>query len=104
MVQGKNAQVEARHMPGLSHMVRGPGRSVIPRIGGSLGIPVPPCHIPTMRHMRASLPPADVRPQQHSTVKVLLSFAPYLWPKGNLGARVRVTAAVLFMVGAKAAA
>jgi ATP-binding cassette subfamily B protein len=32
------------------------------------------------------------------------SFAPYLWPKGNLGARVRVAAAVLSMVLAKAAA
>jgi len=35
---------------------------------------------------------------------VVLSFAPYLWPKGNPGARIRVATAVLFMVAAKGAA
>ena len=54
--------------------------------------------------MGASLPAAETRPPQHSTLQVILSFAPYLWPKGNLGARARVATAVLFMVGAKAAA
>jgi ATP-binding cassette subfamily B protein len=54
--------------------------------------------------MRGTPPAVALRPQQHSTLKVVLSFAPYLWPKGNLGARVRVAAAILFMVGAKAAA
>jgi ATP-binding cassette subfamily B protein len=37
-------------------------------------------------------------------LQVVLSFAPYLWPKGNLGARIRVATAVLFMIGAKGAA
>jgi ATP-binding cassette subfamily B protein len=54
--------------------------------------------------MRAALPPAEIRPRQHTTLQVILSFAPYLWPKGNLGARVRVATAVLFMVAAKGAA
>ena len=54
--------------------------------------------------MRASLPPAEPRPRTHSTLQVVLSFAPYLWPKGNLGARIRVATAVLFMIGAKGAA
>jgi ATP-binding cassette subfamily B protein len=54
--------------------------------------------------MRASLPPAETRPPNRSSLQVILSFAPYLWPKGNLGARVRVATAVLFMVLAKAAA
>jgi ATP-binding cassette subfamily B protein len=54
--------------------------------------------------MGASLPSADLRPQRHSTLRVILSFAPYLWPKGNPGARLRVATAVLFMIGAKAAA
>src|SRR5258708_1480556 len=57
-----------------------------------------------MRHLSAAPPPADLRPRQHSTLQVILSFAPYLWPKGNPGARVRVATAVLFMVAAKAAA
>ncbi len=56
-----------------------------------------------MRSRRASLPPAELRPRTHSTLQVILSFAPYLWPKGNVGARARVTGAVLFMIGAKAA-
>ncbi len=54
--------------------------------------------------MSASLPSAKAAPHQYSTLQVVLSFAPYLWPKGNLGARVRVATAVLFMIGAKAAA
>jgi ABC-type transport system involved in Fe-S cluster assembly fused permease/ATPase subunit len=59
--------------------------------------------------MQASVPPATsppVKPQplQHSTFQVILSFAPYLWPKGNLGARIRVSMAVVSMVLAKAAA
>ena len=54
--------------------------------------------------MRAAPPPAKGLPRQHSTLQVILSFAPYLWPKGNLGARARVSTAVLFMVAAKGAA
>src|ERR1700759_3145654 len=57
-----------------------------------------------MRSMRAVPPPAGTRPREHSTLQVVLSFAPYLWPKGNPGARVRVATAVLFMVLAKGAA
>jgi ATP-binding cassette, subfamily B, heavy metal transporter len=54
--------------------------------------------------MRDRIPPAEAGPRQYSTLQVILSFAPYLWPKGNPGARVRVAAAVLSMVLAKAAA
>jgi ABC-type transport system involved in Fe-S cluster assembly fused permease/ATPase subunit len=54
--------------------------------------------------MSALPPPAVVRLQQHSTLQVVLSFAPYLWPKGNPAARLRVAIAVMFMIGAKAAA
>jgi hypothetical protein len=54
--------------------------------------------------MRAALPPAIPRPREHSNLEVILSFAPYLWPKGNLGARVRVASAILFMLLAKGAA
>ena len=54
--------------------------------------------------MRTALPPAIPRPREHSNLEVILSFAPYLWPKGNLGARVRVASAILFMLLAKGAA
>jgi ATP-binding cassette, subfamily B, heavy metal transporter len=54
--------------------------------------------------MRAAMPPGDSQPRQYSTFQVILSFAPYLWPRGNLPARARVAGAVLFMIGAKAAA
>jgi ATP-binding cassette, subfamily B, heavy metal transporter len=54
--------------------------------------------------MRAKTPPAEVRPGQRSNLQVIASFAPYMWPKGNPGARFRVATAVLFMVLAKAAA
>jgi ATP-binding cassette subfamily B protein len=54
--------------------------------------------------MRAAAPPVVLRPRKYSNVQVILSFAPYLWPKGNLGARVRVATAVLFMIAAKGAA
>jgi ABC-type transport system involved in Fe-S cluster assembly fused permease/ATPase subunit len=57
-----------------------------------------------MRYLRAGLPPAIPRPREHSNLEVILSFAPYLWPKGNLGARIRVATAILFMVLAKGAA
>jgi len=53
--------------------------------------------------MSGSVPPTTTAPRNHSTLQVILSFAPYLWPKGNLGARIRVATAVLFMVAAKAA-
>jgi ABC-type transport system involved in Fe-S cluster assembly fused permease/ATPase subunit len=54
--------------------------------------------------MRDRIPPAEAQPRQYSTLQVVLSFAPYLWPKGNPAARFRVSAAVLSMVLAKAAA
>lgn len=54
--------------------------------------------------MRAAPAPAETRPGQHSNLQVVLSFAPYLWPKGNPGARVRVATAIVFMILAKAAA
>jgi ABC-type transport system involved in Fe-S cluster assembly fused permease/ATPase subunit len=57
-----------------------------------------------MRNMRAARLPPTTQPRQHSTLQVILSFAPYLWPKGNLAARFRVATAVLFMIAAKGAA
>jgi ATP-binding cassette subfamily B protein len=54
--------------------------------------------------MRATVPPAPAGPKQYSTLQVILSFAPYLWPSNNLTARFRVSAAVLSMILAKAAA
>src|SRR5262249_20195523 len=69
-----------------------------------LGITGLSCHIQAMRNLRVSSPAAAVLPRQNSTLQVLRSFAPYLWPAGNLVARVRVATAVLFMIGAKAAA
>jgi ATP-binding cassette, subfamily B, heavy metal transporter len=61
-----------------------------------------------MRDMRRSQsrPPAELPPSlraQRSNFATILSLAPYLWPKDNMGARVRVVVAVLFMVFAKVA-
>ncbi len=56
------------------------------------------------RTARAARLPISTQPRQHSTSQVILSFAPYLWPKDNLGARFRVATAVLFMIAAKGAA
>ena len=52
----------------------------------------------------ASPPPAVTRPRALSNTEIMLSIAPYLWPRGNPGARVRVVTAVAFMFLAKAAA
>src|SRR5258708_7668215 len=61
-----------------------------------------------MRHVRSISPSSSmatqVRPRQRSSVEIARSLAPYLWPKGNLGARVRVVTAILFMFLAKFAA
>ena len=61
-----------------------------------------------MRHMRAAPPPVPASPPAGprglSTTEIMLSVAPYLWPRGNLGARVRVVTAVAFMILAKFAA
>jgi ATP-binding cassette, subfamily B, heavy metal transporter len=54
--------------------------------------------------MSAAVPTAKAPPREYSTLQVILSFAPYLWPKGNLVARIRVATAVLFMIAAKGAA
>ena len=54
--------------------------------------------------MRAGSPPTEHRPKEHSNVQVVLSFVPYLWPKGNPVARVRVVGAILSMIAAKGAA
>ena len=60
--------------------------------------------MPGMRHMRAAAPPADTRPRQRTNIEIAASLAPYLWPKGNPAARLRVVTAVLFMILAKVAA
>ncbi len=60
--------------------------------------------------MRAAPPPADTSPDTGtpnghlSNTQIVISLLPYLWPKGNLGARARVMTAVLFMLLAKFAA
>ena len=55
--------------------------------------------------MRATTPPPSAtRPRGLSNTEIMLSIAPYLWPRGNMGARVRVVTAVVFMFLAKAAA
>ena len=58
--------------------------------------------------MRAAAPAPSMtagnRPGQRSNLEIALSVAPYLWPKGNPGAKARVVTAVLFMILAKVAA
>ena len=55
--------------------------------------------------MRATTPPPSAtRPRGLPNTEIMLSIAPYLWPRGNMGARVRVVTAVVFMFLAKAAA
>ena len=44
------------------------------------------------------------RPRALSNTEIMVSIAPYLWPKGNLAARARVMTAVVFMLLAKVAA
>ena len=54
---------------------------------------------------RSSPPPASqiTLPGQRSNVQTILSLLPYLWPKGNPGARLRVVVALIFMLLAKVA-
>jgi ATP-binding cassette, subfamily B, heavy metal transporter len=63
------------------------------------------CHMRSMR--RSSHPiPADLPPSlrvQRSTTQTILSLLPYLWPAGNLSARVRVVVALAFMILSKVA-
>ena len=61
-----------------------------------------------MRGMRRNhtVPPAEspaVLRAQRSNLQTVVSLLPYLWPAGNLGARVRVVIALVFMVLAKVA-
>ncbi len=55
-------------------------------------------------HPPARMGPNQARPRQRSNLQIIISLAPYLWPKDNLGARARVVTAVLFMFLAKFAA
>jgi ABC-type transport system involved in Fe-S cluster assembly fused permease/ATPase subunit len=50
--------------------------------------------------MSTAHPPADLRAETGS-MRTVLSLAPYLWPKGNPGARVRVVIAMIFMLLSK---
>jgi ATP-binding cassette subfamily B protein len=57
---------------------------------------------------RSSHPPApaDLPPSlrvHRSTLQTIVSLLPYLWPVGNLGARIRVVIALVFMVLSKVA-
>ncbi len=54
--------------------------------------------------MRAASIQTGTPPLQRSSLQVIVSLAPYLWPKGNVGARIRVVIAVVFMFLAKFAA
>ena len=50
--------------------------------------------------MRTAPPPAELRAETGS-MRTVLSLAPYLWPKGNPGARARVVIAMVFMLLSK---
>jgi ATP-binding cassette subfamily B protein len=57
---------------------------------------------------RSSHPPApaDLPPSlrvERSTLQTIVSLLPYMWPAGNLGARIRVVIALVFMVLSKVA-
>src|ERR1700744_1020270 len=62
-----------------------------------------------MRSMRRSShppAPADLPPSlrvERSTMQTIVSLLPYMWPVGNLGARIRVVVALVFMVLSKVA-
>ena len=47
--------------------------------------------------------PTTPRPPENNHWQTLVSLAPWLWPKGELELRLRVVAAVLLLVCAKAA-
>ena len=46
---------------------------------------------------------AGARVPERSTLQTILSLLPFLWPRDNLGARLRVVAAVVFLFAAKGA-
>lgn len=62
-----------------------------------------------MRDMRRSSPHSahadlPLSPRiERSTLQTILSLLPYLWPVGNMGARVRVVIALVFMILSKVA-
>ena len=59
-----------------------------------------------MRRMSALPPAANLPPElqvQRSGLQTVLSLLPYLWPRDNPGARLRVVVALVFMVLAKGA-
>jgi ABC-type transport system involved in Fe-S cluster assembly fused permease/ATPase subunit len=64
------------------------------------------CHMRGMRRSSHRPAPADLPAHlrvQRSTLQTIVSLLPFLWPAGNLGARIRVTIALFFMVLAKLA-
>jgi len=59
-----------------------------------------------MRRSNATPAPAALPPAprvQRSNLRTVVSLLPYLWPAGNVGARIRVVTALLFMLLAKVA-
>ena len=68
----------------------------------------PAVALPTRGEHRSDMAPMEQRSnmapmEQRSNMATVLSLTPYLWPKDNPGARVRVIVALLFMVLAKVA-
>ncbi len=55
-----------------------------------------------MRRSNATPAPAALQVQR-SSLRTVVSLLPYLWPTGNIGARIRVVTALLFMLLAKIA-
>src|SRR5208283_5925817 len=64
------------------------------------------CHIRSMRRSSArrtsAVLPAGLQVRR-STLQTVRSLLPYLWPAGNIGARIRVVIALVFMLLAKVA-
>ena len=54
-----------------------------------------------MRTAPPSAPVAGAQRAETGSMRTVLSLAPYLWPKGNPGARVRVVIAMIFMLLSK---
>jgi ATP-binding cassette subfamily B protein len=61
------------------------------------------CHMGQMS--RSNHPPltTDLPPAERTTIQTMVALAPYLWPEGNPGARVRVVLAMAFMLLSKVA-
>ena len=59
---------------------------------------------PHRGHSRTAHPPASLPKElqvNNGSMRTVLSLAPYLWPEGNPGARVRVVIAMVFMLLSK---